>query len=368
MGRAMLFLVTGSFIVFGLVQMGVFDRQSSMNEANVQAALSAQARNVANSGMERAINLLVQNPNLRTQPGSPSRYTIGDEYADVLILDHTMEGISLPANVVEIRSTGNSGGNSATAVARIEVESGIPELNGTMGIFTNNLDFNVSGSAFLISGDDKNPDGTDGPAGSMPAMAVNSMAAFDEILGSLNSIQRTRLQGSDGSNAIFDDRGLVGIRPSLEYNDNMDGNALEEFVAKAMANADAIYDDYEASGEGSLGTPDDPKVIIVNGTLSVRNATGAGIIVIREGGALDARGNFDNFQGLIVVQGRADMTRGNIHILGGMLFGGVNPSIEIDIDFRGNVNIQYSSAALANLTTRLPQTAGTRQRLVAIYD
>src|SRR5690606_20601901 len=91
--------------------------------------------------------------------------------------------------------------------------------------------------------------------------------------------------------------------PSLNYSPDMDPETLETFVANALINADAVYDNFTASGEGSLGTPENPQVIVVNGTLDVQNATGAGVLIITESGLLDARGNFDNYQGLIIVQG-----------------------------------------------------------------
>lgn len=357
MGRAMLFLVTGSFIIFGMISLGVFSRQGDMNQATVDYVLSAQARNNANAGIEMALNRLSGEQTWRTGASTPHRYMMGGNAVDVLVVDNDTQGITLPPGIIEIRSTGRfDNGVAVTARAHVRMTSLLPEINGAMGIFTDNLDFNVAGSSFLITGHDTNPDGSAGPAGSVPAMAVNTQAAYDEIMGSLNASQRGRLQGDGATN------------PSLDLNSEMDGDALEDFVALAMANADHIYVDHVASGEGSLGTPQNPKVIVVEGSLEVRNATGAGIIIIKEGGSLDARGNFDNYQGLIVIQGRADMTRGNIHIVGAMLFGGANPSIEIDIDFRGNVNVSYSSTVLNNLTNRIPATAGSTQQLIAIYD
>jgi hypothetical protein len=356
MGRALLFLCSGSFVIFGMIQLGVFDRQRSIIEMNVDLVEFAEARNVANASLERVLNQLVNNPNLRASLENPIQFTYGSTTALVAIVDNKTPGIALPPNIVEVRSIATAGAVNATAIARIEVTGGLPEINGAMGIFTDNLDFNVAGAAFLISGHDKNLDGTDGPMGSLPGMAVNSIDAFNEINSSLNAAQKERVQGSGASD------------PSLDLKTDMDGTALESFIQRAIDNADDVYVDYVASGEGSLGTPESPKVIVVEGILEVRNATGAGIIIVKEGGALDARGNFDNYQGLIIVQGRADMTRGNINIIGAMLFGGENPSIEIDIDFRGNVSIQYSSQVLTNLTVDIPSTASKSQRLVSIYD
>ncbi|MCH8494625.1 MAG: hypothetical protein LAT57_03215 [Balneolales bacterium] len=366
----MLFLVSGSFILFAMIQLGVFDRQATMNEVNVEYVLAAQSRNVANSGLERAINRISTDFSWRTGLDAPVSYNFGSGTASVTVVDGTFTGVSLPFGFIEIRSSGNSNGVTSVAVARIRVENGLPQVHGTMGIFTDNLSFNVSGSSFLITGHDTNPDGTAGLLESLPGIAVNSQAAFDEIYNSLNNTQRGRIQGEETPDDLFDTiGGLLGAnKPSLTIDPSMDGDALEDFVQLAISNADVIYDDHVASGEGSLGTVEAPQVVIVNGTLEVRNATGAGIIIIKEGGSLDARGNFDKFEGLIIVQGNADLTRGNINIMGAMLFGGSNPSVEIDIDFRGNVNIQYSSHVLNNLSTRLPQTAGMKQELVSIFD
>lgn len=355
MGRAMLLLVTGSFIIFGMIQLGVFERQSEINDMNIDYILTAQARNLANSGMERALNNLIANPNWRTTMNSPHQYTYGANSVQIWVMDNSTAGANVPPGFVHVRARGLVEGAEAIAMARLFVSGGLPPINAAMGIYTDNLDFSISGSSFLISGHDTNPDGTSGPEASLPGIAVNSNAAYDEINSSTNATQKSRIQGSGGS-------------PSLTMSPDMDGDILQDFVDMAIANADEIYNNHTASGIGSLGTVANPKIIVVEGVLQVQNATGAGIIVIKEGGSLDARGNFDNFQGLIIVQGNADLTRGNIHIYGAMLFGGANPSIEIDIDFRGNVNVNYSSSALDNLMGIGGMDTSTKQRLLTIID
>jgi len=355
MGRAMLFLVTGSFIIFGMIQLGVFDRQSEINNMNVNYFLTAQARNLANTGVERALNNLIANPNWRTNMNAPQQYIYGDNRVQVWVIDNNTVGGNVPPGFIHVRARGLVGAVTADAVARVFLSGGLPPINAAMGIYTDNLDFNVAGSSFLISGHDVNPDGSDGPDDSLPGIAVNSTAAYDEIMSSTNVLQKTRIQGDGGS-------------PSLTFSPDMDGDILQDFVNNAIANADENYVNFTASGVGSLGTVANPKIVVIEGVLEVRNATGAGIIIIKEGGSLDARGNFDNFQGLIIVQGNADLTRGNIHLFGAMLFGGDNPSIEIDIDFRGNVNVQYSSAALDNLLVFGGISTTIKRRLLTIID
>jgi hypothetical protein len=275
--------------------------------------------------------------------------------------DDASTDASLAANQVRITATCVVGGVTERSIALLQQGEGlpIPEVDGTMGIFTENLSLSVSGSAFLISGNDTNADGTAGAEASLPGMAVSNLAAYNEILSSLNAAQQARVQGA-------------GVSPSVLLDPTMDGAALQTFFDNIIANPDQYYPgNHTASGAGSLGTPEDPQIIVVDGVLDVRNATGAGILVITETGSLDCRGNFDNYQGLVLIQGNADMTRGNIKIIGAMMFGGDNPSLEIDIDFRGNVQIQYSSQTLQVAQNLANSTGGgisNNFSLLSIYD
>ncbi|MCC5926648.1 MAG: hypothetical protein JJU41_08815 [Bacteroidetes bacterium] len=354
MGRAMLFLVTGSFIIFGIVELGLFGKQASMNEINVQSVLTAQARNVANSGLERAVNQLVADETWRAEPGNPTRFSFGDEFADVVVVDDTMIGITLPPNIVEIRSIGSSGNRQATAVAQIEVTSGLPEVNSTMGVFTDNLNLTISGNAFEIDGNDLNPDN---PTAALPGFAVNSQAAYDEIM-KLRANQLGNITGA-----------ITGSGPSILLDSSMDFSPMEDFVNISVANADVVHTLTYRAVDGSMGTFENPKIVVVdnNSTLEVEGGmTGAGIIIVKAGSTLKVRGNFE-FDGLIIVQGAADIG-GTPAIRGAMVFGGVNPAININFQLLGNSSILYDSRALNNLSTKMPQTAGTGQRILAIFD
>jgi hypothetical protein len=356
----MLLLCSGLIIVFGVVQMSLNAKQQSMATFNVAYANSINARNTSNSGMERAINRIMDDPTWRTDAG-PWTIQFGDWPVVITSVDNSTDP-SLGANDVRITATCVINGATEQSIAVLQRGIGlpIPEVEGAMGIFTDNLDLSISGSAFLITGNDTNADGSAGTEPPLPGMSVSSLAAYTEIFSSLNASQRARVQGSGGS-------------PAVQLDPTMDNSALQDFFDAIIANPDEYYaGNHTASGVGSLGTPEDPKIIVVDGTLSVSNATGAGILVITESGSLDARGNFDNYQGLILIQGSADMTRGNIHIYGAMMFGGSNPSLEIDIDFRGNVSVNYSSSAL-QFAQQLANSSGggggsTNYSIVSIYD
>lgn len=360
MGRAMLLLCSGLIIVFGMIQVSLNAKQQTMVELNAQYANSLLARTQASSGMERALNRIVNNPEWRTNNTGPWVVTMDGLTVSITAVDNTVDA-TLGAREVRITATCVVNGVTERSMAVVRRGPGlpIPESYGAMGIFTENLDLSVSGSAFLITGNDTHPSGVAGSDPPIPGMSVSSLAAYNEIMASLNATQRTRVQGTGGT-------------PSLKLDPTMDASALDAFFDAVIANPDEYYPgNHTASGAGSLGTPANPKVIVVEGTLDVRNATGAGILVIKEGGRLDARGNFDNYQGLILIQGSADMTRGNIKIFGSMMFGGSNPALQIDIDFRGNVNIHYSSSALVvaqNLANSKSTTTSNLYSLLSVYD
>lgn len=359
MGRAMLLLVSGLIIVFGVIQMSLNAKQQAMAEFNVQYANSLVARNTSNAGMEQAIHRIMEDPDWRTS-GTPWQLDIGDWTVSIVVDDASTDA-SLAANQVRITASCVVAGVTERTIALLQQGEGlpIPEVEGTMGIFTENLSLSVSGSAFLITGNDTDPDGGGGSGVSLPGMSVSSLAAYNEIMSSLNATQQSKVQGA-------------GVSPSVQLDPTMDATALQTFFDAIIANPDEYYPgNHTASGVGSLGTPEDPKIIVVDGVLDVRNATGAGILIITENGQLDARGNFDNYQGLILIQGSADMTRGTINIFGAMMFGGDNPSLQIDIDFRGNVNIHYSSMALQmaqNLANTGAGGVSSNFTLLSIYD
>jgi hypothetical protein len=371
MGRGMLLIVTGLFVIFGVIQLSVNSRHIQINNINISHWNKAQARNIAHAGMESAFNRIASQVSWRTGTNTPFTFAFGADTAFVHVLDNTMAGVTLANGIVEIRSTGRVNGVSHQARAQLFVTGGLPPVDAAMGIFTENLDFNVAGAAFLINGVDTNPDGTAGPVGALPGISVNNEAAYHEVMNGLATTQqRNRVQGmeTDPNTLSIINETVEENQPSLNYNPAMDPSLLEEFVAKAKLNADATYTNFTASGTGSLGTPSNPKIIVVNGVLDVSNATGAGIIIITETGRLDARGNLDNYQGLIIVQGSADMTRGNINIFGAMLFGGDSPHIEIDIDFRGNVAVQYSSQVINNLNSQLYSSTEKRHQILTYLD
>ena len=111
---------------------------------------------------------------------------------------------------------------------------------------------------------------------------------------------------------------------------------------------------------GALGTTSSPKVVVVNGDISLHDG-GAGILIVT--GELTLNGNF-SYDGLILVLGEGRLRRnggGNGAIRGGILIGAYSdgsstfdlPS-EIDTGGGGNSLIQYCSDSIKNAFGAVP--------------
>ncbi len=349
MSKAFLIMITGIFVIIGGVQLALQNRLFSSDFGVSEKAWRTAAYTNASSAIEAVAQKIVLNPGW-ANTGETYVGHFPEGLAEVSV---TQSGSFITLNAV---SEVESKQVQIEAIYRWTTDAFMPVAASSMGIYSNNLNFNISGSAFSISGYDYLTDGTINPDGTPVAgMSFNSQTSLDVVLAELNSNQQNNITGT-------------GSSPSLELID-YNNSEFEQVVQLLVNQADYIYDfDFTAHGAGSLGTPESPKIIVVDGTLEVSNATGAGVLIIRENGQLDVRGNLDHYEGLIIVQGIARLVRGNIKVYGSMLFGGLDPELEIDIDLRGNVHIAYSSQALNNIEAKLSGRFDGHIMLLGIYQ
>lgn len=349
MGRALLIMVTGVFIVLGTFQVSFQNRMLVSDSETAGKAWRSAAYTNATSALETTAQRITLDPAWGVNGNSETiDFPEGSAFVEV----------HRNGNIITL----NALSTVADASVQIEAmynwssEAFFPETNSAMGIHSDNLSFNISGSAFTITGHDHLVDGTLDPDGtSLPGIVVSNPDNLDVIDDALNDNQKNNITGSNGT-------------PSLEYKEYNTVD-IDKVIELLSANADEYYTgDFTAQGSGSLGTSENPKIIIVEGTLDVSNATGAGVLVIKKGGELDVRGNLDHYEGLIIVQGAARLVRGNINVFGSMLFGGEDPELEIDIDLRGNVYIAYSSSVLEQIENALSGRFGGKMILLGIYQ
>ncbi len=151
----------------------------------------------------------------------------------------------------------------------------------------------------------------------------------------------------------------------------LDPNDLDALVTMLMGISFAtVAPGGSSAGTVNVGTPGDPKVVVVNGNFDL-NGNGAGILVVI--GQLTFRGNV-NYDGIVLVIGEGYMKRnggGNGTISGGILVANTanltpgpdgipgNADDELgpptfDTSGGGNSNVQYCSTAIDDVVAGLP--------------
>lgn len=358
MGRSMLIIVTSMFLVFSLTQVGVMNRQTQIEGLSVGYAHLSQARNAANAGLERALQAVGQSDTLRAS--TPITFQFGNHSAQVLILDEDDDS-DIPANHIEIRSTGISGPGRAQVIARVAQDRGLPYVSGAMSIYGENIELKkFDSNALRISGFDY-----DGVAADLPAMTSNTSAGYDDIMDDLPAKSYDNIVGEGGE-------------PSVAIDVSMDPAQLVEFVADAKSNrhytcVSGNQKCEKDSGTNHPGTIDVPKIMVIEpgGKYNLDKGPSAGIIIVEEGGQLDLVGN-PEYHGLIIMMGSVNIVNGNPKIYGGMILSGSNPVVEVgeevEISVNGNAKIQYSSKALDNIAKKLPMASAKRQFVTYILD
>ncbi len=214
------------------------------------------------------------------------------------------------------------------------------------------LSINFSGNAFVITGHDTNIDGNPGPAESVYGIAVYDDDSVQDILSSLNAneVQNDNIAGAGGAPSVINATDISDLDLETVF-----CFAEEMRLVADMQLQTLNISPYDATKltNATFGTPDAPLVTYVGSSLEVCGSSGgAGILVVD--GDFNVKGNFE-FNGLVVVTGTSSLdfyntNRGNVRIHGALIVG--NPDVfsqseTYDIDMRGNVEVWYSSIALA---------------------
>lgn len=353
MGRAALLICTGFTVILGIIRYDIHNRQISQTSLNVDYVNQSQARNMAMSGMEIGIREIMEDFGWRPDP-EPWTITISGNTADVYIDDDETHPGELESNQVRVRTQSEIGGRQGNAHAILELGNIIPKIPGAMGFYTDKSKLNINGNAFEFNGNDTNPDGSSGDEAALPGVVADSIA-YDDLLNNLNSNQKQTVEEG-----------------GYEQED-LDNEDLQEHIDKYVD----VASPFDGSSVSPLGSPDNPKVTILDGAGEAKDEIGAGIFIIPEGTTFTAKGDF-TFHGLIIVQGKLDL-RGNVTVFGSMLFGGEllyggESELEIPVNeegeasFSGTVGVNYSSSALTNVNNKLAHLFGDGIKITSMYD
>jgi hypothetical protein len=357
MGRGLVIICTGMVFIFGMIQLAISNRQNVETGINVNYASWVQARNVAASGADVAIMELIRNKQWRPVDGLLA-LQVGEFTADVSVIDNTIDA-TLGLREARVISQATIGDRTATVNALLRERSRLPKAEGAMGIYSPDVTFRANGTAFLVSG----TDGEEDEANQKYGIATGNANVYNKVMDELKANQEVQVQGKGGTPSVaeVEDR-------------NEELKELIEWYYKIANETDlgTVYSDLHVTTGTTLGTIEKPQITYVHNNMTVNgNASGAGILIVGPEGYLDMTGggerNF-NFHGLVIVMGKARV-QGNMDIQGTMLFGGTNPLIEITIG--GNIEIKYSSAALAGIDPFLEGSGvpiNLPFELVALYE
>ena len=349
MGRALLIITLGSFIILGIIQRAVTNRQLTMTEGNIEAFMVSHAQNATGSALELAINRIIYDDNWGDAP-QRWEYELSDMLVQVQIDNHDVAPDSILPTELRVTSWTQFGNRTVRSFAFLDRNTAnLPDMLGAVSVYGENSRIRLDGvgAQLKIDGNDTHPLNTieddldDDIAGI--ASVTDSTTLFSEISGA-------------ASNKIFYDG-----EPAYDENPEMDQKEIED-----------LYDEYVEIGttyiaDGNLGTDESPVINVIDGeaTLGGRDF-GSGVLVIKPGSELTISGNF-TYHGLILVAGKLEIT-GTPNIYGGVILmdtGLFEDPISLIQDpdedqatLSGTPGIIYSSWVLNNLSRYLTGSDG----------
>ncbi len=257
------------------------------------------------------------------------------------------------AGVQRVLATAVSDGERITVEKLVQTTDAftVPEVGSLVVDPSVALDF--SGNAFFISGNDTNPDGSDGDGDDLPALMTeadpdDSGENLAALLSQVNERNYDQLEGAGGY-------------PSVGETTEADVNDLADTLFAFATPLDS--DTYRGADLGSWESQDF-KFLGVEGDLTLAGTTtGAGILVVD--GSLDISGDFQ-YHGLIVVRGDLRFTGGGseVQVYGAIMvtdsFSAVDrgESDTAEITVNGTVDLYYSSQVVEAVQNAF-QTAAT---------
>lgn len=323
MGNKALIVVFASFLVLSSTVLLIRRSTSNISDLRTDVFNSAQAQYIANSGINITLNKLRFNKNLR---GEFQNIPLLNGKYSVTINGHDTVLIKVKSEFMNKRSS--------VQVVTVWDNIQLPPITSGVSISSSNLDLKLSGN-IIISGVDKNPDGTPGPAPSVSGISVETMLDSIRVLSEIPNNVRPNIIGS-------------GTSPSISVSPNPPN--IIELINQYIQSADIILQSGTYTTGTVLGTPENPKITYIVGDANFAgNASGAGILIVY--GDLSCSGNF-NFQGLVIVYGNTAISAsasGTSAIYGSMIV--IGPSVNVTAT--GSAIINYSSRAIQNISQKL---------------
>ena len=349
MGRALLIITLGSFIILGIIQRAVTNRQFTMTEGNIEAFMVNHAQNATGSALELAINRIIYDDSWGDAPQT-WEYELSDMLVQVQIDDHDVDPTRIQPTELRVTAQTQIENRTVRSFAFLNRNTAnLPNLTGAVSVYGENSRIRLDGvgAQLKIDGNDTHPydfitDELDTNIAGI-ASVTDSTTLFSEISGA-------------ASNKIFYDG-----EPDYDHNEELDQKEIED-----------LYNEYVEIGtpyaaDGNLGTDESPVINVIDGQASLGGSDfGSGVLVITPDSELTISGNF-TYHGLILVAGKLEIT-GTPNIYGGVLLmdsGLFEDPISLIQDpdedqatLSGTPGIIYSSWVLGNLRRYLTGNDG----------
>lgn len=337
MGRALLIICLMSFIILGLVQQRMNHRHVNLTEGNVQTFLVNSGRNATGSGLELGIHRIAWDNNWQSL-SLPWQFSIQGHNVNVWVDTHDTVPADIPAGFLRVRSELVVEGRAIESVAWLQQGSlEIPHILGALGVYGTGSRLNLGGNPLKISGFDTNPDGSPGPEPALPG--IISPDSESDLIHKSGNPHHVPYEGNPGY-----------------VQQPMDGTEVLKLV-NMYKSIGTWY-----TSDSDLGTPDNPKITIIDGEVDLDGGTenGGGIIVVTDTGRLRMRGNY-TFEGLIIVEGVLDSAGTPVVYGAGILTDNALLDIAADepeANLYGTPTIYYSSKVLQDIIDRLGSSGG----------
>lgn len=346
MGRALLIITLGSFIVLGIIQQAVNNRQSTMTEGNIETFMASHGRNATGSALEMAIHRIIQDSDWETV-ARPWNYPMEDVNVNVFVDTNDDFPSEVDAGFIRVRSEAQMDNRTLQSFAYLRLGNlEAPEMEAALAVYGKNSQVDIRGQPLKVVGNDTNPDGTAGPESAKPGIAARIPES--ELVSATGNKKKDPVQ-YEGDPDYLHDENLVDTRLK---------ELIEEYLEMGTPYVEG----------NSIGTPENPTVTIIDqsGIRFTGGESGAGIMIVKQDADLFLGGNF-HYEGILIIQGSL-MTTGTVNIYGGGIMTDnaiveedsdlyVDPD-DPDISLRGTPTIYYSSQVIGNITDRLSGGAG----------
>jgi hypothetical protein len=349
-GTAAVLAVTATIplmAVAGTLLMVTVRHRSEVEESSIVTT----ARDVAASGAQDAMAKLTLNPDYT----GAYDVVVGVNTAHVVVTDWGTDGVdndgngkiddAAETNYIGIASTGTVNGGAGGGVSAMSElrNAGVLVKKTKLNIVAETpfyvddplATFKFNGTAFTINGNDRNLDGTKGPAPSLPGIGTPG-----DPKGITNQLSKSQQKDVIGQN----------LPPSVANVTPEDINAEMKLLGPLATQTFNAGDHVSNAQIGDLKNLK-PQIAHAKGDLDLSGSSmGCGVLVVD--GNLTITGNFD-FVGVIYVNGAVVFKGGGgVKNLRGCLFTPGNVQGD-DVNISGSIMIGYSSQALDLINKQL---------------